>query len=237
MEPPGQDRLAHGDVPFVEWYLQQMRAYEQQHGVRILDYCDVHFYPPDVALAGAGSAALQARRLRSTRLLWDPTYVEESWIAEPVYLVPRLHEWVAADYPGTRTAITEYNWGALDSLNGALAQADVLGIFGRERLDLATLWGPPEIDDPGAFAFRMFRNADGAGNAFGDTGVRATSGDQGRLAVYAALRATRRAHRDRRQQDRQRARDHGHDLGVHARLPGAGVPLQRREPGGDRARA
>ena len=185
-----QDRLAHGDVPFVEWYLQQMRAYEQQHGVRILDYCDVHFYPPDVALAGAGSTALQARRLRSTRLLWDRSYVEEGWIAEPVYLVPRLHEWVAADYPGTRTAITEYNWGALDSLNGALAQADVLGIFGRERLDLATLWGPPEIDDPGAFAFRMFRNVDSAGNGFGDTGVRATSGDQGRLAVYAALRAT-----------------------------------------------
>jgi hypothetical protein len=186
--PP--DRLAHGDVPFVEWYLQQMRAYEKQHGVRILDYCDVHFYPPDVALAGAGSAALQARRLRSTRLLWDRAYSEESWIAAPVYLVPRLREWVAADYPGTRTAITEYNWGALDSLNGALAQADVLGIFGRERLDLATLWGPPEIDDPGAFAFRMYRNADGAGHGFGETGVRAASSDQGRLAVYAALRAT-----------------------------------------------
>jgi hypothetical protein len=185
-----QDRLAHGDVPFVEWYLQQMRAYEEQHGVRILDYCDVHFYPPDVAIPDAGSAALQARRLRSTRLLWDRGYSEESWIAAPVYLVPRLHEWVAADYPGTLTAITEYNWGALDSLNGALAQADVLGIFGRERLDLATLWGPPEVDDPGAFAFRMYRNADGAGHGFGETGVRATSSDQERLAVYAALRAT-----------------------------------------------
>ncbi len=53
-----------------------------------------------------------------------------------------MRDWVKKSYPGTKTAITEYNWGALDSMNGALAQADVLGIFGRERLDLATLWGP-----------------------------------------------------------------------------------------------
>ncbi|HVN76934.1 MAG TPA: glycoside hydrolase family 44 protein, partial [Thermoanaerobaculaceae bacterium] len=182
------DRLAHGDVPFVEWYLQQMRAYQQQHGTRILDYCDVHFYPPTVALEPAGGAATQALRLRSTRLLWDRNYTEESWIAQPVYLVPRMHEWVSADYPGTKLALTEYNWGALDSINGALAQADVLGIFGREGLDLATLWGPPASSDPGAFAFRMYRNADGAGHGFGETAVRATSSDEGRLSAYAARR-------------------------------------------------
>ena len=183
------DRLAHGNVPFVEWYLQQMAAYEQQHGVRVLDYLDEHFYPPGVALAGAGGADLQALRLRSTRLLWDATYAEESWIAEPVYMIPRMRGWIAADYPGTRTAVTEYNWGALDHINGALAQADVLGIFGREGLDLATLWGPPSSGEPGAFAFRMYRNVDGAGSGFGETSVHAASSDQGRLSAYAARRA------------------------------------------------
>ena len=183
------DRLAHGNVPFVEWYLQQMAAYEQQHGVRVLDYLDEHFYPPGVALAGAGGADLQALRLRSTRLLWDATYAEESWIAEPVYMIPRMRGWIAARYPGTRTAVTEYNWGALDHINGALAQADVLGIFGREGLDLATLWGPPSSGEPGAFAFRMYRNVDGAGSGFGETSVHAASSDQGRLSAYAARRA------------------------------------------------
>ncbi len=176
------DRLAHGNVPFVEWYLQQMRTYEQQHGTRILDYLDVHFYPPGVALAPAGDAATQALRLRSTRLLWDRSYPEESWIAQPVYLLPRMREWTDANYPGTGTAITEYNWGALDSINGALAQADVLGILGREGLDLATLWAPPAAGDPGAFAFRMYRNADGAGHGFGESGVLASSTDEARLA-------------------------------------------------------
>ena len=187
-----QDRLAHGNVPFVEWYLQQMRAYEQQHGTHILDYVDLHYYPQasGVSLSPAGSAATQALRLRSTRSLWDPSYVDESWIGEAVRLVPRMREWVATDYPGTKTAVTEYNWGGLEHVNGALTQADLLGIFGREGLDLATLWAPPTASQPGAYAFRMYRNYDGSHGRFGDTSVHATSADQGRLAIYAAERAS-----------------------------------------------
>ncbi|MFH1998310.1 MAG: glycoside hydrolase family 44 protein [Planctomycetota bacterium] len=185
-----QDRNAHGGVPFVEWYLQQMQAYEQANGVRILDYLDLHFYPqaPGVTLSGAGNAATQALRLRSTRALWDPTYEDESWIQEPVQLIQRMHDWVSQNYPGTKLAITEYNWGAFDHINGALAQADVLGLFGREGVDLASLWSVPDFDDPVAFAFRMYRNYDGSGNGFGNTSVSASSADQDRLSVYAALR-------------------------------------------------
>ena len=186
-----QDRLAHGNVPLVEWYLQQLQAYQQQNGTRLLDYLDLHYYPQasGVALSPAGDAATRARRLRSTRGLWDPTYVDESWIAEAVQLVPRMRDWVTRNYPGTRLAIGEYNWGALDHVNGAVAQADVLGIFGREGLDLATLWDPPSSNQPGAFAFRMYRNVDGTGGAFGDVAVAATSADQATLAVYGAQRS------------------------------------------------
>jgi len=100
---------------------------------------------------------------------------------------------VAQYYPGTKVAITEYNWGALDDINGALAEADVLGIFGREGLDLATMWGEPQPTQPGAYAFRMYRDYDGAGGRFGDVSVSAASGDQGRLAVYAAQRSSDKA--------------------------------------------
>lgn len=185
------DRKAHGDVPLVEWYLQQMHAYELSHGTRLVDYLDLHMYPQanGVALSPAGSAATQQLRLRSTRSLWDPTYLDESWIGQAVDLIPMMRTWVTNDYPGTKLALSEYNWGALDHINGAVAQADVLGIFGREGLDLATLWDPPTTGQPGAYAFRMYRNYDGLHHRFGDTSVPAASADQGRLAVYAALRA------------------------------------------------
>jgi hypothetical protein len=197
------DYATHGNQYQVEWYLQQMRNYEQTNGARLLDYLDLHFYPQNgVDLSTAGDAAKQALRLRSVRALWDPTYVDESWIAGAgpdggiVRLIPRMRDWVNADYPGTWLAITEYNWGGLEDINGALAQADILGIFGREGLDFATLWNYPDAtlgyDQfetlPGAFAFRIYRNYDGSGGKFGDVSVSASSADQSQLAIYAAQR-------------------------------------------------
>ena len=188
------DSVAHGGVWFAEWYLQQMRLYEQQHGTRILDYFDEHYYPSAdagcLALCPAGEANIQSLRLRSTRSLWDPTYKDESWIGKyypPIQLIPLFRKWVKQDYPGTKIAITEYNWGGLESINGALTQADVLGIFGREQLDLATLWGPPKSTDPGAYAFRMYRNYDGKGSAYGDTWIQL---NQRRPRTVSHLRGT-----------------------------------------------
>jgi hypothetical protein len=100
-----------------------------------------------------------------------------------------MRDWVARNYPGTKLAISEYNWGGLEHINGALAQADALGIFGREGVDLATLWDPPAANEPGAFAFRMYRNYNGQGGAFGGISVSAASADQGQLAIYAARRS------------------------------------------------
>lgn len=199
------DYATHGNQYQVEWYLRQMRNYEQTNGARLLDYLDLHFYPQNgVDLSTAGDAAKQALRLRSVRALWDPTYRDESWIGgddQPVdwryvRLIPRMRDWVNADYPGTRLAITEYNWGGLEAINGALAQADILGVFGREGLDFATLWNYPEATLgydhfetlPGAYAFRIYRNYDGSGGKFGEVSVSASSADQGQLAIYAAQR-------------------------------------------------
>jgi hypothetical protein len=191
---PGDDAQSHGNTGFGEYYLKQMHAYEQQHGVRLLDYFDEHYYPqaPQVALSPAGDADQQALRLRSTRSLWDPTYADESWIgnthAPPIQLIPQFRSWIKNNYPGTKLAISEYNWGALDSINGALTEADVLGIFGREQVDLATMWGPPTSSQPGAYAFRIYLNYDGQGSHYGDIWIRSTSSDQGQLTAYGAQR-------------------------------------------------
>jgi len=191
------DQDAHGGLPLGAWYLKQFAHAQRAGGTRLLDYFDEHFYPQEsgVALSPAGDAATRALRLRSTRALWDPSYVDESWISQanggkPLAWIRTMRAWVRTYYPGTKTAISEYNWGALDSMNGALAEADVLGIFGRERLGLATLWGPTRATDPWAYAFRMYRNYDGHGGRFGNTSVRAVSSNQGRLAVYAATRGS-----------------------------------------------
>lgn len=189
---PGADAAAHGGLNFSQWYLKNMKDFSNAHGgKRFLNYFDQHYYPQ---IGGGTDPDAAALRLRSTRSLWDPTYVEESWIgpggvnAPPLQFIRTMKAWVAQYYPGTKVAITEYNWGALNDINGALTQTDVLGIFGREGLDLATMWGEPQPTQPGAYAFRMYRNYDGAGSRFGDVSVSAVSSDQGQLAVYGAQR-------------------------------------------------
>jgi Glycoside hydrolase family 44 len=148
------DRRAHGDKELVAWYLGELSKYQQRTGTRLLDYLDLHFYPQgtNVSLTDVVDPGTKALRLRSTRALWDPTYKDESWINDTIKLIPRMRDWVNQNYPGTKLAITEYNWGALGDINGAVAQADVLGILGRERVDLALLWGMPDGNVPGTYA-------------------------------------------------------------------------------------
>ena len=184
------DRASHGGADYLPWFLDQMRQASTSAGRRLLDVFSVHYYPQGGEFSSDTSTAMQLRRNRSTRSLWDPTYVDESWIGDTVKLVPRLKSWVASYYPGTKTAVTEYNWGAETHINGATAQADVLGIFGREGLDLGTRWTTPDASTPTYKAIQLYRNYDGARSAFGETSVRATAPNPDALSAFAALRST-----------------------------------------------
>jgi uncharacterized protein (TIGR03437 family) len=210
------DRNAHGGTAWMDYYLQNMAAYEQQNGVRLLDYLDLHAYlaPSNISFqdnagqqitltnpAGEtvpGTWDADTLRLTSTRVFWDPTYISPdmgTWDAccpngEAPYIIPRMLQWVANDYPGTKTAITEYNWGATNDITGAIAQADILGIFGREGLDLGAMWAPPTVNpnQPAVYAFAMYLNYDGLGSRFGQTSISATTTDPDTISIFAAQR-------------------------------------------------
>jgi mannan endo-1,4-beta-mannosidase len=92
--------------------------------------------------------------------------------------------------------MTEYNFGAGDHISGGLAQADVLGIFGREGLCVGNYWGdgpgngplPPYIKA----AYKLYRNYDGKKSTFGDTAVAATPADIAKASIYAATDSKRK---------------------------------------------
>jgi len=181
---PGSDYTTYG--PFLEWYLDQVAAYESTYGVRLVDYLDVHYYPQadGVALSGDESAGTQALRLRSVKGLYDPTYADESWIAQPVRLIPRMREIINNHAPGTKLAITEYNWGNDAGISSALAQVEILGIFGREGVDLASRWVAPAVGTLVEDAFEIYLNYDGAGaQAMGDS-VQTISSDVDQVGAY-----------------------------------------------------
>jgi hypothetical protein len=187
------DRLRHGNRDFIPWFLAQVADHDRRVGRRTLDVLTVHYYPTSGEFGGDVSPAVQGLRNRSTRSLWDATYVDESWIHESVELIPRLRGWVEQYYPGTRIGITEYNWGAEMDMNGATAQAELLGLFGRERLDVANYWATPRKGSPVHLAFQMYRNFDGKHSEFGDVSVAADTPRRDELSVFAAQRTSDRA--------------------------------------------
>ena len=180
------DRARHGDQPFLPWWLQQVARADARRGSRTLDVLDVHYYPQGTGVySAAADPATQERRVRSVRSLYDPSYQDESWIADRVMLIPRLKQWIAESYPGTGLAITEYNFGGEKDASGAVAEAEALGIFGREGVDVAAYWTYPPPDSPVGAAFRLYRNYDGQGSTFGDQSLPVASGSSD-VAAFAA---------------------------------------------------
>ncbi|EEF62202.1 hypothetical protein Cflav_PD6477 [Pedosphaera parvula Ellin514] len=183
------DRANHGGKDYLPWLLDQFRQSNNVTGKRLLDVFSVHYYPQGSGEFGTNvSTATQLLRNKSTRSLWDTNYVDASWIAQKIYLIPRIKSWVATYYPGCRTAVTEYNWGAEDHMNGATVQADILGIFGREGLDLATRWTTPANTTPTYKAIKLYRNYDGNKSTFGDTSILAAATNIDNVAAFAAQR-------------------------------------------------
>ena len=199
-----QDAPDHQNRDFLEFYLAQMAQAQATEGRRLLDVLDVHWYPEARGACAANpmdgcrvteddtSSAVVAARKQAPRSLWDANYVETSWITSccsggAIRLLPRLRDKIAANYPGTRLAITEYNYGAGGHISGGIAQADVLGIFGREGVFAANLWPLAANNDFIHGAFEMFRNYDGANGSFGDTSIRATNSDVAAASVYASV--------------------------------------------------
>ena len=181
----------------------------------------MHYYPQGGEFSDDVSTAMQQRRNRSTRSLWDPNYVDETWINDRVRLIPRLRGWVTQYYPGTQIGITEYNWGAEGHINGATTQADILGIFGREGLDMAARWATPAASTPTYKAIKLYRNYDGRRSTFGDTSIAAATANPDVVSAFAAERIERRrAHGDGGQQ--------GHGVGADDRH--AGQRDARRRP-------
>src|SRR5213078_2543112 len=179
-----------GNADYLPWLHDQLRRTNNATGQRLLDLFTVHYYPQGGEFGSEVSTSMQLRRNRSTRSLWDTNYVDETWINDKVRLIPRLKQWAAQYYPGTPVGITEYNWGAENHINGATAQADILGIFGREGLDMAARWTIPDSTSPIYNAFKLYRNYDGHKSTFGTQSVSTSVPNPDNLSAFSAIRET-----------------------------------------------
>lgn len=185
------DRAANGGWDYCPWLLNHFQQYANTNHVRLLDYFTLHCYPQENNVGNdVADPATELLRNQSTRVFWDTNYVDPSWVDNVIALIPRMKSWVATNYPGTKIGITEYNWGAEDYMNGATAQADIMGIFGSQGLDLATRWTVPASNTPVFLSMQMYRNYDGNKSVFGDMSVQTAVPDPDELDAFSAVRSS-----------------------------------------------
>ncbi len=216
------DSGMNGD--FLTYYLNQMAAASRTAGTRLVDGVDLHWYSEvtatssnipitnaDTSYSGSTLAALMAARVQAPRSLWDPTYVENSWITSPqtgsngtngqaIQLLPREKAKIAAtaaaygsQYTANQISISEYNYGGGDDISGGIAEADALGIFGQQGVLSANEWQLFSNESFIGGAFQMYRNYDGKGSTFGDISLGSTSSSASGASIYASEYSTNSA--------------------------------------------
>lgn len=193
-------KTAHGYDWFVDYYLDSLHSVEQELGQRIVDVLDLHWYPEAkgsssnlriVDLMGTMTddqlitSDMINARLQAPRSLWDEAYTENSYIGT-VKLLDRVQSSIDTYYPNTKIAFTEFKYDAEFHFSGGLALVDVLGVFGREGVYMASKWDPINEDFGGA-AYKMYLNYDGNGSKFGSTSVKCETDNNAVLSTFASL--------------------------------------------------
>ncbi|HET9868875.1 MAG TPA: glycoside hydrolase family 44 protein, partial [bacterium] len=182
-------------IQYLNYYLAGMKTASTSAGRRLLDFLDLHWYPE---ATGGGvritnddtSQAVAVARMQAPRSLWDPTYVETSWITsslgnKPITLIPRLQAAVSQYYPGTKLSFSEYEYGSGEDVSGGVAEADALGILGKYGV-YATRWDDGTNDNYVKAAYRMYLDYDGTGDKFGTTSISAATSSVSLTSAYAA---------------------------------------------------
>lgn len=182
---------------FIDLYLARMKQRGEQLNKRLLDVLDLHWYPQTnndgiAPFSDNTDYATNAVRMAMPRSLWDSTYIENTWIGADPYkvqqflpFIPKINQHINTYYPGTKFAITEYSYMGAGHVSGGIAQADALGIFGKQGLYMATYWGA--ISGFVKSGFEIYRNYDGKGGSFGNVSVASETNDIVNSSVYASI--------------------------------------------------
>jgi hypothetical protein len=188
---------------FADKYLAGIKTASAAYGKPLVDVYDFHWYSEAtdgatrvVNMNGSSLTDAQVQAIvQSPRSLWDTTFKENSWITNsvlggPIYILRRLQAKIDAANPGMKIAITEYENGGFNHIAGTIAQADNLGIFGSEGVFAANFWPPGGTYSYALAGFRAFRGFDGASASFGDTSLQTSSSSVKDVVVYASSDTT-----------------------------------------------
>eukprot|EP00483_Globobulimina_turgida_P003975 UN03983 len=78
-------------------------------------------------------------------------------------MIQRMKQWVDPYYPGTKLAISEYNFGGDTCITSTIAHCEVLAIYATYGVSLSTRWSKPAVGSMVIASYKIFLNYDGQG--------------------------------------------------------------------------
>lgn len=185
---------------FISYYLDKMAQAEKEHGKRLVDVLDLHYYSEakgtdrvTFCTDKTHTDCIEAR-IQAPRSLWDSTYTENSWLGQynEKYLpiLPLVNKSIDKYYPDTKLSFTEYSFGGGDHISGAIAEADTLGIFAKYGVYMANSWAVASDESFIHAAMNLYTNYNGEGAKFGNTLVQASVPNIEKSSAYAAINGT-----------------------------------------------
>jgi len=196
----GADMAAHDNMYITPWLLMKLNDHYLTHGVQLLDFIDLHYYPnvPD-------DDSTQARQQQFTdqvRSFYDATYPDPGWIGVSgcgascngpyVTLLPRFQQWIAQYAPNLTLglAVSEYSFGADSMFSPMLANAEVLAVMGSRGVAYSSRWTSPTDGSLAENAFKLYLNYDGSGSKVMGASVPTSSSTAPQLTAYSVHNST-----------------------------------------------
>ena len=123
---PGPEDGSNED--FLGWFLRNVKAHDDSVGHRTLDIVDLHYYPQSDVYNDDTDDEHERPPDPQHPIAVGPGRTTTSRGSTPtIEFIPRMKETIEASYPGTPILISEWNFGADSTMNGAVAIAEVLG--------------------------------------------------------------------------------------------------------------
>ncbi|MBK8807577.1 MAG: hypothetical protein IPO21_13445 [Bacteroidales bacterium] len=182
---------------FVDAYLDSIAKASNVAGVRLLDVFGFNYYPETTSggqrIIWSGvpsidtSEGICAARLQAPRSMWDNNYVEVNPYnpVTAMNIIPKLKQSIDTYFPETKIAITEFEYGAEYHISGGLVLVDLLGVWGREGLFLATKWHG--LDIYSELAYKLYLNYDGNSNEYGNLALKSVNSNDSLVSTFASL--------------------------------------------------
>lgn len=192
---PGPDAATATDgdpddtTGLLTWFLGELSGRDEAaDGGSLLDVVDVHFRPRADVVNSRSDPTTDELRIESVGELWSPDGADAFDVADRshVQFLRRMRATIDQFSPGLPLMISDWRFGGEDSMSGAIAISEALGIFAQEGVHAAAHADTLAAGTPGWFAFKMFGNYDDRGGSYQGTAFAVAVDDLPDVDVFAA---------------------------------------------------